>query len=104
MMLRDILLVIGEAVGGMEYKKNNQLFSSIVGLVLSIIAIVTFVGGVICFGIGSTKTDGEPWESREENKDCWIGMFDQHDLWHFLVATSLAFQICRLWSCCGQQK
>ena len=29
-------------------------------------------------------------------------MFDQHDLWHFLVATSLAFQIYRLWSCCGQ--
>ena len=84
------------------YKKTNQLYSSIVGLVLSITATVTFVGGGICFFIESTKTGGEPWESREKNKDCWIGMFDQHDLWHFLVATSLAFQIYRLWSCCGQ--
>ena len=84
--------------------KTKRLHSSkYIGCILNVIAILTFIGGGICFGIfGSTKTSGESWESREKNSDCWIGMFDQHDLWHFLVATSLAFQIYRLWSCCGQ--
>ena len=82
---------------------KTEKLPSKVGCILTVIAISTFMGGGICFDkFGSTKTGGEPWESREKNKDCWIGMFDQHDLWHFLVATSLAFQIYRLWSCCGQ--
>ena len=67
------------------------------------IAISTFAGAAYCFATGSTKTGGEPWESREKNLDCWLfGFFDQHDLWHFLIGTSLAFQIYRLWSCCDQ--
>ena len=82
---------------------ETKKWPSKVGCILTAIAILTFIGGGICFGkFGSTKTSGESWESREKNMDCWIGMFDQHDLWHFLVATSLGFQIYRLWSCCGQ--
>ena len=82
---------------------ETKKWPSKVGCILTAIAILTFIGGGICFGkFGSTKTSGESWESREKNSDCWIGMFDQHDLWHFLVATSLGFQIYRLWSCCGQ--
>ena len=82
---------------------ETKKWPSKVGCILTAIAILTFIGGGICFGkFGSTQTSGESWESREKNSDCWIGMFDQHDLWHFLVATSLAFQIYRLWSCCGQ--
>ena len=76
---------------------TKQIHSSKVGCILNVIAISTFIGGAVCFVTESTQTGGEPWESREKNKDCWIGMFDQHDLWHFLVATSLAFQIYRLW-------
>ena len=82
--------------------ETKKLHSSIAGFILNVIAISTFIGGAVCFITESTQTGGESWESREKNLDCWIGMFDQHDLWHFLVATSLAFQIYRLWSCCGQ--
>lgn len=83
--------------------KEEKLFQSKIGIPLMVVAISTFIGACYCFHVGSTTTSGDPWESREKNLDCWIGMFDQHDLWHFLIATSLACQIYRIWSCCDQQ-
>merc|ERR1712004_880370 len=60
------------------------------------VAISTFIWAVYYFTHGSTTTGGDPWESREKNLDCMAGMFDQHDFWHFLIATSLACQIYRV--------
>ena len=82
----------------MRGEKKEKIFKSTIGIFLTVIAIITLIGAFICFSIESTTTNGEPWESREKNRYCWIGIFDQHDLWHFLIATSLACQIYRIWS------
>ena len=82
----------------MRGEEKQKIFKSTIGILLTVIAILTLIGAFICFSIESTTTNGEPWESREKNRNCWIGIFDQHDLWHFLIATSLACQIYRIWS------
>lgn len=86
----------------MRGEKKQKIFKSTIGILLTVIALLTLIGAFICFSIESTTTNGEPWESREKNRKCWIGIFDQHELWHFLIATSVACQIYRIWSF-GQQ-
>jgi hypothetical protein len=39
-----------------------------------------------------TDKSKAPWTSRDMNKECVIGFYDSHDVWHFLSALALYFQ------------
>ena len=55
-------------------------------LVMSIL----FMSGAATFFKLELKTSaGTPAESRNLNADCFIGIFDNHDMWHFVSATAL---------------
>jgi len=45
----------------------------------------------IYFFIALEVTDKtlQPWESRDLNRDCFLGIFDHHDVWHILGSLGL---------------
>ena len=56
------------------------------------VASLLFMAGAVFFFIKELKTSaGTPAESRNLNDSCFMFIFDNHDMWHFLSASGLFY-------------
>ena len=60
-----------------------------IGYVLAIMAIACWIPALNYFNSKQKTTMVSPSVSRDMNEECTIGIFDKHDLWHFLSAAGL---------------
>ena len=57
--------------------------------ILSVLSIICWIPAIMLFMSKEKTTKVSPALSRDMNRPCTIGIFDKHDLWHFLSAAGL---------------
>jgi hypothetical protein len=77
-----------------RFRKNDWISAEGIRkttMTYGILSVVCMFGAVYFFKKELKSSAVSPAESRDLNEDCAVGMFDNHDMWHFLSAAGLFY-------------